>query len=296
MVPLGLSKMILGSAHSERLVEEEKLGQAMLLCQNGKCRKAPKSLQKDEYESLVVFYVLRASPTICPLYSGRSQGCTKLQDVVPWDFNSIMVFSSKDALVTHVQPSQPRLSMKRLSELHTTVDSERSGTAQKEQTGQIHGMIAFHPDHQAAETSVSPQVAPQSASNRGAHGLTRRTTACTAIGAGGLFEVRVVANPNPTTHRQRNTFCSSFLSWSCNQNKAKEGCTDPDVCDQPRCQPLHPSWRFEQPVLKADCGMVQLPDLGSGCSRAAFMPQPLVPAWAMLQLCLHRISSPWSCP
>lgn len=41
--------------------------------------------------------------------------------------------------------------------------------------GQIHGMIAFHPDHQAAETSVSPQVAPQSASNRGAHGLTRRS-------------------------------------------------------------------------------------------------------------------------
>lgn len=100
--------------------------------------------------------------------------------------------------------------------------------------------------------------------------------------------------------RQRNTFCSSFLSWSCNQNKAKEGCTDPDVCDQPQYQPLHPSWRFFlevwQRVLKADCGMVQLSDLGSGCSRAAFMPQPLVPAWAMLQLCLHLISSPWSCP
>lgn len=71
---------------------------------------------------------------------------------------------------------------------------------------------------------------------------------------------------------------------------------------RPWCQrstPVSTSSSFLEvwlPVLKADRGMVRPPDLGSGCSRAAFMPQPLVPAWVGLQLCLHLPSSPWSCP
>lgn len=78
--------------------------------------------------------------------------------------------------------------------------------------------------------------------------------------------------------RQRNTFCSSFLSWSCNQNKAKEGCTDPDVCDQPRCQPLHPSWRF-----------------GSLCWRLTVVWCSCL-IWDQAAPELHLCPSPWYLP
>lgn len=74
---------------------------------------------------ILIFNTMAAKTTYaCEL----TKPCCRAPDPTP-------SHNSKDALVTHVQPSQPRLSMKRLSELHTAVDSERSGTAQKEQTG-----------------------------------------------------------------------------------------------------------------------------------------------------------------